>query len=82
MKYFLLACAIFVAVPAFAQDQASPEEIGAYCNLQIGQSLVGLGQAQQENIKLKAKISDLEKQIADLKGGSPSQGKPPQNNIK
>lgn len=73
MKLILMigAVALSSSLAAADEQQQQQQSLVAACNVQIGQNMLALGQAQQENIQLQATIADLEKQLADLKASLP-----------
>lgn len=82
MKHLAIACAIgFLATPVWAQgvpQQAPPtaEEIAAFGDLQLGQTLARLGQSEQQVIALRKQVTDLTQQLAAARAPKPDETKP------
>jgi hypothetical protein len=72
-KMLLITTMLLPTLPAIAQqnqNQTTEPDIIANCNLQVGQTLMALGQAQQQIIVLQRQLSDVRKQVDELKANA------------
>lgn len=79
MKRILIICMVALTPSFGGAEEQKPQEIIAACNVQIGQTMIGLGQTQQQVILLEAQVAELQRQLATAREGKVPEAKPSQN---